>query len=142
MHVLLRVTDVSNRTGIKYPHVTSGTCKININYMYITYTFAFHDNPPGLLVLKVLGAVALPMTFLLAVEERDAGLCLGLLGRAATHLPPFWGLPFGPFLFPLDFLKSVDLLTINTVCSFFISTLAVLSIANNSDKDFDIPCML
>jgi hypothetical protein len=45
--------------------------------MYITYTFVFGNNLVGLLVLKVLGAVALPMTFLLAVEARDPSLSLG-----------------------------------------------------------------
>jgi hypothetical protein len=37
--ILLGITDVSNRTGIEYPRVTSGTCKIDINYMYVKYTF-------------------------------------------------------------------------------------------------------
>jgi hypothetical protein len=65
--ILLRVTYMSNKTGIKYPHVTLGTCKINIGYMYIVYTFVFRNNLVGRLVLKVLGAVALPVTIPLAV---------------------------------------------------------------------------
>jgi hypothetical protein len=142
LEVLLRVIDVSNRTGIKYPRVTLGTCKININYMYITYTFVFHGNLASLLVLKVLGEVALPVTLLLVVEARDAGLRLGHLGRGGNTLATLLGLPFGPFFLLPDILKSVVLLTINTICSFLISISAVLSIANNSDKDLDIPCML
>ena len=35
----LRVTNMSNKTGIKYPGVTLSTCKVNIYNMYITYTF-------------------------------------------------------------------------------------------------------
>jgi hypothetical protein len=62
LQILLRVTYLSNRTGIKYPRVTLGTCKININYMYIKYTFVFSNNLAGLLVLKVLGEVALLVT--------------------------------------------------------------------------------
>ena len=38
--LLLRVTNVSNRTGIKYPGATTSTGKVHINYMYIKYTFS------------------------------------------------------------------------------------------------------
>jgi hypothetical protein len=59
---------------------------ININYMYITHTFVFGGNLASLTVLKVLGAVALPVTFLLAIEARDAKLGLGSLRRAGNIL--------------------------------------------------------
>jgi hypothetical protein len=54
--------------------------------MYITYTFLFGANLAGLLVLKVLGAVVLLVTFLLAVEARDVELGLGHLRRAGNVL--------------------------------------------------------
>jgi hypothetical protein len=74
---------------IKYPSVTPGTCKININYMYITCTFVIGRNLAGLLVLKVIVAVALPVTFLIAVEDVTPSFTLGALGGLATCLPPF-----------------------------------------------------
>ena len=49
--LLLRVTNVSNRTGIKYPSVTLDTSEVNINNMYIIYTFVFPGNLAGLLIL-------------------------------------------------------------------------------------------
>jgi hypothetical protein len=45
-----------------------GTCKIDINYMYIKYTFLFGNNLAGLPAFKVLEAAALPVTITLAVE--------------------------------------------------------------------------
>jgi hypothetical protein len=82
--ILLRITDVSNKTGIEYPRVTMGTCKIDINYMYIKYTFLFGNNLAGLLVFKVLEAVALPVTIPLAVEALDSGLYLGCPRRTSN----------------------------------------------------------
>jgi hypothetical protein len=86
LEILPRVTYVSNRTGIKYPRVTMGTCKININYMYITYTFVSCNNLVGFLVFKVLGAVAVPVTIPLVVEALDSGLYLRHLGRTSNTL--------------------------------------------------------
>ena len=37
--LLLSVTNVSNRTGIKYPGATTSIGKVHINYMYISCTF-------------------------------------------------------------------------------------------------------
>jgi hypothetical protein len=54
-----------------------GTCKIDINYMYIKYTFLSGNNLVGFLVFKVLEAVALPVTVSLAIEALDSGLYLG-----------------------------------------------------------------
>jgi hypothetical protein len=65
--ILLGITNVSNIIGIEYPRVTKGTCKIDINYMYIKYTFVSRNNLVGLLVFKVLGAVALLVTIPFAV---------------------------------------------------------------------------
>ena len=78
--LFLRVADVSKRTGIKYPTVTPGTRKVNINNMYITYTFLFSDNLAGLLVLQVLGIIASPVTITLAV--------IALNARLGTRLEP------------------------------------------------------
>jgi hypothetical protein len=63
-----------------------GTCKININYMYMRYTFVSRNNLAGLLVFKVLGAVALPVTIPLAVEALDSGFFLRHLGRTSYML--------------------------------------------------------
>jgi hypothetical protein len=54
--------------------------------MYIKYTFVFGNNLVGLLVLKVLGAVALPVTIPFAVETLDSGLHLGRLRRTNNTL--------------------------------------------------------
>jgi hypothetical protein len=83
---LLRITDVSNRTGIEYPRVTTGTCKIDINYMYIKYTFLFGNNLAGLLVFKVLATVTLLVTVSLVKEALDSGLYLGHLRRTSKTL--------------------------------------------------------
>jgi hypothetical protein len=53
------------------------TFKIDINYMYIKYTFLSGNNLAGLLVFKVLEVVALLVTIPLAVEALDSGLYLG-----------------------------------------------------------------
>jgi hypothetical protein len=84
--ILLRITYVSNRTGIEYPRVTTGTCKININYIYIKYTFVSSNNLAGLIVFKVLGAVELLVTIPFVVEALDSGLHLGRLGRTGSTL--------------------------------------------------------
>ena len=47
----LRVTNMSNRTGIKYPGVTPSTCKVNIYNMYIAYTLVLPGNLVGLLIV-------------------------------------------------------------------------------------------
>jgi hypothetical protein len=41
--ILLGIANVSNKTGIEYPRVTTGTCKIDINYIYIKYTFVWQQ---------------------------------------------------------------------------------------------------
>jgi hypothetical protein len=84
--ILLGITNVSNRTGIKYPCVTTGICKIDINYVYINYTFVSSNNLAGLLVFKVLGAVALPVTIPFAVEALDSRLYLGRPRRTNNTL--------------------------------------------------------
>ena len=86
LQLLLRVTNMSNRAGIKYPVVTPGASKVNINNMYITYTFLVGNDLASLLVRQVLGAVALPVSVALAVEADHAGLGarLGRLGRGGS----------------------------------------------------------
>jgi hypothetical protein len=85
-HILLGITNVTNKTGIKYPCVTTGTCKIDINYMYMKYTFVFGNNLVSLLVFKVLGEVAFPVTTPFAVEALDSRLHLGRLRRTNNTL--------------------------------------------------------
>ena len=87
---------MSNRTGIKYPSVAPGTSEVNINNMYIKYTFVLADNNLArLLVLNVLGAVALPMAFALAVVALDPTLKTGCLGRSGNLLcRPSGAFPF------------------------------------------------
>ena len=74
LQILLRVTNVSNRSGIKYPGVTPGARKEYINNMYIIYTFVRSGYLASLLVFKVLGAVAFPVPIPFAVEARSVGL--------------------------------------------------------------------
>jgi hypothetical protein len=54
--------------------------------MYIKYTFVSGNNHAGLLVFKVLGVVALPVTIPLALEALDSRLHLGHLGRTGNAL--------------------------------------------------------
>jgi hypothetical protein len=59
--------------------------------MYIKYTFLFGNNLAGLLLFKVLEAVALPMTVSLAVEALDSRLYLGCPRRTSNTLAvPLW----------------------------------------------------
>ena len=78
LQILLRVTNVSNRSGIKYPGVTPSACKEYINNMYIIYAFVLGGYLVGSLVFKVLGAVALPVPIPFAVVARSARLWAGL----------------------------------------------------------------
>ena len=100
LQLLLRVVDVSNRTCIKYPSVTSGTRKVNINNMYIKYTFLFHDDLAGILVLQVLGTVAFPVTVTLALEAHNArlGTSLGSLRGRGNWLAALLWEPLLSFL--------------------------------------------
>jgi hypothetical protein len=54
--------------------------------MYIKYTFFFGNNLAGLLVFKVLAAVAFPVTVSLVVEALDSGLYLGYRRRTSKTL--------------------------------------------------------
>src|SRR3954468_24298780 len=80
LQLLLRVADVRNITDIKYPCVTTGSRKKNINNMYIIYIFLSGDYLSRLLVLQVLGTVAFPVTITLTVEAHNARFGLGYLG--------------------------------------------------------------
>jgi hypothetical protein len=83
--ILLRIVDVSNRTGIEYPRVTMGTCNC------IKYTFFFSNNLVGFLVFKLLEEVALLVTISLAVEALDSGLYLGCpRWTSNTLVIPLW----------------------------------------------------
>src|SRR3954468_8565218 len=135
---LFRVTNISNRTSIKYPGTTTSTSKIHINNMYIKYTFLL--DVVILQICQVFGVVTLPVTIALAVETLSVRLrtSFGLLRRRAAFLPPFLKLPF---LGLPCFLKLVVLLTINTWCSFLISTSAVLR-ERSSGSIFFMHCIL
>jgi hypothetical protein len=80
---MLAIEPVSNTHML----LCTGTCKIDINYMYIKYTFLSGNNLAGLLVFKVLGAVALPVTIPFAVQALDFGLYLGHPRRTSKRLP-------------------------------------------------------
>jgi hypothetical protein len=66
--------------------------------MYIKYTFLFGNILAGLLVFKVLEAVALLVTVSLVVEALDSGLYLGRPRRTSSMttillwLPTLWTL--------------------------------------------------
>src|SRR5215216_1343836 len=84
--LLFRVTNMSNRTSIKYPGTTTITSKIHINNMYIEYTFLL--DVAIFQIRQVLGAVTLPATGTLAVEAFSFRLrtSLGLLSRCGSFL--------------------------------------------------------
>ncbi len=84
--LLFRVTNMSNRSSIKYPGTTTITNKIHINNMYIEYTFLL--DVAVLQIRQVLGAVTLLVTGTLAVEAFSFRLRtnLGLLSRCGCFL--------------------------------------------------------
>src|SRR3954468_3710579 len=83
---LFRVTNISNRTSIKYLGTTTSTSKIHINNMYIKYTFLL--DVAILQICQVFGAVTLPVTIALAVETLNVRLrtSFGLLRRCGSFL--------------------------------------------------------
>src|SRR5215216_4383339 len=86
MQHLFRVTNMSNRTSIKYPGTTTTTSKIHINNMYIGYTFLL--DVAVLQICQVLREIPLPVTFSLAVKALSIRLRprLGLLRRRGNFL--------------------------------------------------------
>src|SRR3954469_16451315 len=85
---LFRVTNMSNRTSIKYLGTTTSTSEIHINNMYIGYTFLL--DVAVLQICQVLWAIPLAVTFSLAVKALSIRLrsSLGLLRRRGNFLPP------------------------------------------------------
>src|SRR3954471_19347929 len=77
---------MSNRTSIKYPGTTSTTSEIDINNMYIGYTFLL--DVVVLQIRQVLRAIPLPVTLSLAVKALSIRLrpSLGLLRRRGNFL--------------------------------------------------------
>src|SRR3954468_6886956 len=130
---LFRVTNMSNRTSIKYPGTTTSTSEIHINNMYIRYTFLL--DVAVLQIRQVLWAIPLPVTFSLAVKAFSIRLRTALVFfvGAVTFLPPFLKCPF---CLDLPFLNLVVLLTINTWCSFLISTSADFNMEKSSSNYF------
>ena len=100
---------MSNRTSIKYPAATTSISKVQINNMYIKYTFHFAI----LLIRQILGAVPLPVTSPFAVEALSLRLRtrLGLLHLSNNLLAVLLEAPLLPFAL---FLKLVVSSTINT----------------------------
>ena len=129
---------MSNRTSIKYPCAITSITKVHIYNMYIKYTFIHFAI---LLIRQVFGAVSLPVTIPFAVEALSfrLGSSFGLLPGSSNLLAILLEVPF---LSLAPFLKLVVLLTINTLCSFLISTSAALSIAKSSGIAFIIPCIV
>ena len=87
---------MSNRTSIKYP----GISKVQINNMYIKYTFHFAI----LLIRLILGAVPLPVTSPFAVEALSFRLRsrLGLLPGSSNFLAILLEVPLLPFALFLE----------------------------------------
>src|SRR3954469_15476058 len=83
---MFRVTNISNRTSIKYPGTTTSTSEIHINNMYIGYTFLL--DVVVLQIRQVLWAIALPVTLSLAVKALSIRLrsSLCLLRRCGNFL--------------------------------------------------------
>src|SRR3954468_8186728 len=83
---LFRVTNMSNRTSIKYPGTTTSTSEIHINNMYIGYTFLL--DVAVLQIRQVLRAILLPVTFFLAVKALTISLrpSVGLLRWCGNFL--------------------------------------------------------
>src|SRR3989337_1481795 len=75
---MFRVTNLSNRTGIKYPGATMSTSKVHINNMYIKYTFVHFAI---LLIRQIFGVVPFLVTISFAVEALSfkLGSRLGIL---------------------------------------------------------------
>ena len=120
----------SNWTSIKYWGVAINTSKVHINNMYIKYTFVHFAI---LLIRQIHGAVPPPVTSSFAVEALSLRLRsrLGLLHLSSNLLAVLLKFPFYPFALVL---KLVVLLTINTWCSFLISTFIDFIIMKNSES--------
>src|SRR3954465_8335548 len=75
-----------NRTSIKYPGTTMSSSEIQINNMYIGYTFLL--DVVVLQIRQVLREIPLPVTFSLAVKALSIRLRtnLGLLHRRGNFL--------------------------------------------------------
>ena len=100
---LFWVTNMSNRTGIKYPGTTMSISKVHINNMYIKYTFVHFAI---LLIRQILGAVSLWVTSPFAVEALSFrfGSRLGLLPGSGNLLAILLEVPLLSFAV---FLKLV-----------------------------------
>ena len=133
-----RVTNLSNWTSIKYRGVVINTSKVHINNIYIKYTYVHFAI---LLIHQSLGVVPLPVTSPFAVEALSLRLRtrLGLLHLSSNLLAVLLEVPLLPSAL---FLKLVILSTINTWCSFVISTFIDFIIMKSSGVVFVIPCIL
>src|SRR3954462_9600789 len=83
---MFRVTNMRNRTSIKYLGTTTSTSEIHINNMYIGYTFLL--DVAVLQIHQLLWAILLLVTFSLAVKALSIrlGSSLGLLRRCGNFL--------------------------------------------------------
>ena len=93
LQLLFRITNLSNRTGIKYLGATTSTSKVDINNMYIKYTFVHFAI---LLILQIFGVVPLPVTISFAVEALSFRLrsSFGLLHGSDNLLAILLEVPF------------------------------------------------
>src|SRR3954465_4227034 len=130
---------MSNRTSIKYPCTTTSTSEIHINNMYIGYTFLL--DVAVLQICQVLWAILLPVTFTLAVKALSIMLrsSLGLLRWCGNFLTTLLEVSL---LLRLAFLNLVVLLTINTWCSFLISTSTDFNMEKSSGNCLFMLCIL
>src|SRR3954470_3914366 len=126
---------MSNRTSIKYPGTTTSTSEIHVNNMYIGYTFLLDVSI--LQIRQVLRAIPLLVTFSLAVKALSIRLrpSLGLFRRRGNFLTAL--LEVSLFLWTW-LLNLVVLFTINTWCSFLISTSVDFNMEKTSGNDLSM----
>src|SRR5215216_1291438 len=88
-----RVTNLSNRTGIKYPGVAMNTSKVHINNLYIRYTFVHFAI---FLIRQIFGAVPLLVTIPFVVEALSFRLrsIFGFLHGSGNFLAILLEVPF------------------------------------------------
>ena len=131
--LILATEPVSNTQGLLWTLVKYTSIICISKYTFVHFAI--------LLIRQVSRAVPLPVTISFAVEALVSGLslALGFFTGVTTCLSFFLKFPFYPFAL---YLKQVVWLTINTWCSFLISTFADFSIVKSSGITFVIPCIL
>ena len=129
---------MSNRSGIKHPGTTTSISKVQINNMYITYTFVHLSI---LLIRQILGAIPLLVTNPFAVEALSLRLRsrLGLLPRSSNLL----AILFEVSLLPLTlFLETSGLVNHQHLMLFLDFCLRQFQHREELRNRFFILCML